>query len=858
MFFRLVTVWVLFLIGCSDQTETPIGKPDCVGDACPTAPCESESDCPTGSTCSPTGECVQRVCVPGSTVCSGSSVTTCNALGDAYENPVTCPTGECFAGACGCTLDEQCGEGKSCDSFEICGEDGACENYSICRTSCAGSVCGFSGELCCEGQTPVCSPVGACAPQCDGAELCGSNFDECCAAGDVCIFGGCITPGIECQSFNDCDWGEYCDPGLARCMPNDFPDEIECRLDGDFREFDVRLKWSWEEAGIISIPVVGDVTGDGQPNVVINTTIVGDWMNGQIIILDSAGVEVRRIAHDPASDTWGSQGRSNIALGDVDGDGVMDIIYAGRPVETGSRGPIVAVKGSGELIWTSKTAGGEDVFVNVSNGAITVANFDNDPTRAEIVVGGMLIGSDGTVHWNHNNNGPLLGGNVGYQGGVALVADLTGDGKPEIVTGNRAWRVSWGNTVEVTPLWTHDGPDGYPAIADFDGDGQPEIVLVGSGTVRILEGATGKLWCGVDRTGQACDGDDAARTQPLSLPGPTQNNRGGPPTVADFDGDGRPEIGVAGGHFYAVFDVNRGSFGNDNTPEEVVAEGDAPAPGAIYVRWSQPSRDLSSNATGSGVFDFQGNGVASVIYGDECFMRSYSGADGSVELEIMNSTGTILEYPLVVDVDANGRSEILIVANNINHCSDFENYQTRQGLFVYEDPNDRWVRTRSIWNQHAYSIDNILDGGMVPATQVKSWTTHNTFRANRQGEVPLNAPDVAVTSVLGNALSCPTHFYFQATVQNRGTSGIPAGLPVSLYSQDNQLLQTVNVTTPIAPGGTVVVHFDYRVPSSQYNQDLDFFVVANDTREGDEPFVPDCNPMTAIGAIEGLRCNLVL
>ena len=215
--------------------------------------------------------------------------------------------------------------------------------------------------------------------------------------------------------------------------------------------------------------------------------------------------------------------------------------------------------------------------------------------------------------------------------------------------------------------------------------------------------------------------------------------------------------------------------------------------------------------------------------------------------------------PLVVDVDANSRSEILIVANDVNACSGLvDDYVTRRGLFVYEDPNDRWVRTRSIWNQHAYSNDNILDSGAVPATQAASWATHNTFRANRQGEIPLNAPDVVVGSALVNARTCPTHLYFQATIQNKGTSGVPAGLPVSLYQVDpSALIETIALPAPLAPGGTTIVRFEYEVPYELYNRDLSFTILANDPLGG-EPFVADCHPESATKTLEGVRCALPL
>ena len=71
------------------------------------------------------------------------------------------------------------------------------------------------------------------------------------------------------------------------------------------------------------------------------------------------------------------------------------------------------------------------------------------------------------------------------------------------------------------------------------------------------------------------------------------------------------------------------------------------------------------------------------------------------------------------------------------------------GVRVYSDHADRWVDSRRIWNQHAYSVTHIEEDGTVPATSdvAPNWLEPglNDFRANVQGSNdPLASPDLTV------------------------------------------------------------------------------------------------------------------
>src|SRR4029077_6687935 len=119
---------------------------------------------------------------------------------------------------------------------------------------------------------------------------------------------------------------------------------------------------------------------------------------------------------------------------------------------------------------------------------------------------------------------------------------------------------------------------------------------------------------------------------------------GGPPTVADFNGDGTPDVALAGGIGYSVLDGSK-----------VI---DGAVANAATILWTATTTDCSSAATGSSIFDFNGDGVAEVLYSDEEHLRVYEGPTGNVVWSTCNTTGTLEEFPLVADIDVDGHADI--------------------------------------------------------------------------------------------------------------------------------------------------------------------------------------------------------
>ncbi|MFQ5857870.1 MAG: FG-GAP-like repeat-containing protein, partial [Anaerolineae bacterium] len=458
----------------------------------------------------------------------------------------------------------------------------------------------------------------------------------------------------------------------------------------------------------------------------------------------------------------------SIAVGDTDLDGRPEILAVDE-----SRKRIIAFEHDGTFKWRSPNIGRIDV------GGAAVADIDQDGTP-EIVVEATVLNNDGTVRWT----GAYGRGSPDGIGPLSLVANLDLAGDPEVVAGNTAYR-SDGS------LYWHDSSltDGYNAVADFDDDPFPEVVLVTQQKVYLLEH------------------DGTVKWGPAFLPGSSVSNVGGPPTIADVDGDGEPEIGVAGGYAYAVFET-------DGT-----------------LKWSSPTQDLSSNVTGSSVFDFEGDGSAEVIYSDELKLRIYRGIDGTILWETPSPSATIYELPVIVDVDADGNAEIVMGSNNYR-------FPGITGIQVYGDAFDTWVPTRQIWNQHTYHITNVNDDGTIPQVETNNWQVSygNNYRLNTQTrrDVPFfAAPDLTASYIRVDVGSFPTSVGFTVRIGNGGATVAAAGLPVAFYDGDPAagatLLGIVQTTQNLDPGEFEDVTFTWTTPGLGLQT---VYVVADDDGTG--------------------------
>jgi hypothetical protein len=614
--------------------------------------------------------------------------------------------------------------------------------------------------------------------------------DVCCGTEDVCSFGACVVPGIECVDATECEADEYCEyslgepadgggggaceggvslatgrclPAPPQCAPGVEPvegDDIDCLAECEVvpeTSFNPVLKYEWTTADSMMAPIVVQLDDDNCdmtvnerdiPEIVFSTFAGGDYNNNgtlrAVSIVDGAIVEKWSV--NPATDQV-HPGRS-IAGGDIDASAGNEIVTCTNT------GRLRAFDHDGSDLWTSAYAGG--CFMP------SIADMDQDGAPEVIALGAVLDGATGATKATYAAQFSVF----------ASDADL--DGQLEVVGPRYVFDADGTQVADV-------GIDGeHAAAADFDADGFPEIAVIDTTNHTLY------LW----RVSPGMPGNAEIIRQGININGTlgacSGDSGGGPPTIADFNGDGTPDVGVAAGVGYAVFD-------GASLMNPAVADVDT-------LMWITPAQDCSSRRTGSSVFDFDGNGSAEVVYGDEQYMRVYDGATGAVVLQECNTTGTLEEYPLVADVDVDGHADIVVIANDYHSITCPDDGSQQRGLRIWGD--DQWVRTRRVWNQHAYHVTNIEEDGTVPAVETTNWSVPslNNFRQNVQPEGEFSAPDL-VGTVLG--VCSPTDFGVIARVRNVGRAAVDFGVPVGIYEGDptagGTLLGTVMTTKTLYP-----------------------------------------------------------
>jgi hypothetical protein len=637
--------------------------------------------------------------------------------------------------------------------------------------------------------------------------------------GQLCVP---ITP---CESTGECQSDSYCFEG--QCIPYglDGGDSLDasCSVEIEVEAVipDVQCRFTDPPSGdaypdhrqVMATPMVADLDLDNDPSTLLPSIVFPAWKSDGRGLLDEQGYRQASVLRIVSGSTCEQQfsvglgvgndtavaGSAPVALGDLDGDGRPEIVARRH------NGGLIAFRfnpttGQVETAWKSRLcpAGSSQTpdEVRPADGnnhwaGPAIHDLDDDG-RPEVILGATVWDAGGC----RLSDASWPASQFGY---IPVVADVDEDGKMELVQGNavREWNSAtnaWTDEPYFAPASMEALYAGHVAVAEFGkyplasfgGQDRPEIVVVRGGMVRV----------------QTIEGTVVFGPHMLTI----GDGRGGAPTVADFDGDGRPEIGVANGFGYFVLDLDC----IDGTAEQK----DQCENAAKGIRWSRASQDGSSGVTGSSVFDFDFDGSAEVVYADECFLRVYNGRSGEVVFSAARSSGTTFENPVIADADGDYRTEIVAALTDMagaSNCTGVDPLMpsttaaTGYGIVVLKDVLDRWAASRPVWNQHAYAVTHVTDTGGIPRTSAveRNWSTTglNNFRQNVQGRLQGDGkPDLTAGGTVGRVECDGTLANVQARICNRGTLPMVRGTEIAIYegTQADAAKELCRVPVPVS------------------------------------------------------------
>jgi hypothetical protein len=303
---------------------------------------------------------------------------------------------------------------------------------------------------------------------------------------------------------------------------------------------------------------IADVNGDGVPDLVVTSDCNSNDCNSGLVgvLLGKGDGTFEAVAN------YGSGGYlpHSATVDDINGDGNEDLIMANACADSNNcadGGSLSVLLGNGDGTFQTAVSydlGGADyayadsVVVSdiTKNGKLDLMAASGCAGTASCGNGSwvsVLLGNgDGTFGPPVNY---ISGGRGSYYADSVTVGDVNGDGIPDLLVANDDTTVGilFGNgdgTFQPVVLYESGGRGSFgPALIDVNGDGIPDLLLA-AGCENLRK-------CNANYGGELCvllgDGGGAfgqAKKYPLGLLSPQSM------AIADLNGDGKPDIVVAG------------------------------------------------------------------------------------------------------------------------------------------------------------------------------------------------------------------------------------------------------------------------------------------------------------------------
>ena len=450
---------------------------------------------------------------------------------------------------------------------------------------------------------------------------------------------------------------------------------------------------------------------------------------------------------------------SPIVVGDIDGNGVTDIVVAKYNGNNYRSCEINVYSGLDLSLQQSFTV---PDTIYLSNGPYVIGRY---PKPDGTMQGAIFMHCYDKKIRAYAINGTLL--NISDRptscDGMVSLADFNGDGYPEVYSGSDIFDAA-------TLRWLCSGPANenkglsYRGTPSYSNGTYHHTYYAMSLAYNAIGNETQELICGntiynvsiVSRTNPGLNSITVNKT----ITPPSGFSADGHVSLADFDLDGECEVLVIrdntndqivdNTYFYAYKPSNGhiifqnahqcastsyvfiGNIDIDPHPEIIFLENQ---PNGYYEEiicwryttqeelntlWTQ-GHDDRSGMTAMTLFDFNQDNIMELVYRDNNHLRvinasgksHITGNDTICPYNIytrMMAAGTGIEYPVVADVNGDGSAEIIVTGL----LDDYAYYDIGYGgLHIFGGPQS-WGPARKVWNQYMYHVTNVNEDLTIP------------------------------------------------------------------------------------------------------------------------------------------------
>ncbi|MBQ9547526.1 MAG: VCBS repeat-containing protein, partial [Bacteroidales bacterium] len=571
-----------------------------------------------------------------------------------------------------------------------------------------------------------------------------------------------------------CDTFRYLRLTILDCDSVPLPDNVDdplCTNLPPANAFALRQLFQCRNVNSMSTPMIGDVDGDGVPEIVAcryqNVGCYESVGNGMLVFDGQTGA----LKYTLEVPSYAVSGQC-MSLCDADRNGRAEFYM----IAEDNYLYCFDATGLGQL-WRSREK---------LNARYIVMSADvNGDGNAEIVCGPYIFDAiTGTLLLQGTQEAKGRGFGRYHQSCwnrvwyMQALADIDFDGSLEICAGNTIYKPvitnnsgtagnSWNVVRQAETLSSIDRYDGQTFLVDFDNDGDVDVCVIGyssNGTnasdgrvdLYVWEGQTSEI------LGYVTVGIDVPSI----------------PFAGDLDGNGTPDI---------IFNSMSGMRAYTYDPS---------LPNKIRLMHHGTRFGETAGFT---VFDFNQDGKEEIVYRNTNKMFIVDGstlADLCTPVNI--NSGTVVEYPTVADVNGDGHAEIIV-------CHD-------QSVSVFaSQQQNAWGSARKVWNQWAYNSVNINEDLTIPRHQFDVATTFpngkkpfNGFlrqmpRLDLNGDIYMTVPDVDVAPTTSGIEYSDTGAIIMVDFCNRGESMLPSPYYITVYADEykGEIVKTYSIAHQI-------------------------------------------------------------